>query len=95
MAAIELLDVTEAEQRRSGMANKQEIKGRAQRIKGRVKEGVGRMTNNPRLEDEGRGDQVAGAAKETVGTVTRNVKKAARGVARGLRATDAATRRKP
>jgi uncharacterized protein YjbJ (UPF0337 family) len=79
--------------RETGMPNKREIKGRAQQIKGRVKEGVGRMTNNPRLEDEGRDDQVVGAAKETVGTVGRNVKEAARGVARGLRATDAATRR--
>ena len=77
------------------MPNKREIKGRAQQIKGRVKEGVGRMTNNPRLEDEGRDDRVVGAAKETVGTVGRNVKEAARGLARGLRETDAATRRKP
>ena len=77
------------------MPSKQEIKGRAEQVKGRVKAGVGRMTNNPRLEDEGRDDQVVGAARETVGSVSRNIKEAARGVARGVRATDKATRRKP
>ena len=78
--------------RETGMPNKQEIKGRAQNIKGRVKEAVGRATNNPRQEAEGRDDQVAGAAKETVGSVRRNVKEAVAGVKRGLRATDKATR---
>jgi uncharacterized protein YjbJ (UPF0337 family) len=76
------------------MANKQEIRGRAQQIKGRMKETVGRLTGNPRQEDEGRADRVAGAAKETVGSVRRNLGEAVKGVKRGLRETDAATRPK-
>lgn len=38
-------------------------------VKGKVKEKVGRATNNPRLEDEGTDEKVAGKVQKKVGEV--------------------------
>jgi uncharacterized protein YjbJ (UPF0337 family) len=38
-------------------------------LKGKVKEAVGRATNNPNLEDEGTGENVAGKIQKKVGDV--------------------------
>ncbi|MDQ3558970.1 MAG: CsbD family protein, partial [Pseudomonadota bacterium] len=43
------------------------VKGSAQNIKGKVKEGIGRAVGDTKLESEGKGDQVAGKVKNTVG----------------------------
>ena len=45
------------------------------KIKGRVKEAVGVITDNDRLKREGRTDQVVGEAKETVEKVQDKVKR--------------------
>jgi uncharacterized protein YjbJ (UPF0337 family) len=53
--------------------NKDEIEGKARNIKGAIKEGVGRATGNPRLEDEGADERDSGAVQEKAGQVRRNV----------------------
>jgi uncharacterized protein YjbJ (UPF0337 family) len=45
------------------------------KIKGRVKEAVGVITDNDRLKREGRTDQAVGEVKETVEKVQDNVKR--------------------
>jgi len=55
------------------MPNKDEMQGKGEQIKGKVKEGVGNLTNNPRLEGEGQADQAAGKAQENYGTAKRKV----------------------
>ena len=40
--------------------------GTTDKIKGRVKEAVGVVTDNQRLKDEGRMDQATGKVKQTV-----------------------------
>ena len=45
------------------------VKGSAQNIKGKVKEGIGRAVGDTKLESEGKGDQVAGKVKNTVGGI--------------------------
>ena len=45
------------------------VKGSAQNIKGKVKEGVGRATGDAKLETEGRGDQAAGKVRNAVGGI--------------------------
>ncbi len=45
------------------------------RAKGRVKEGVGGLTDNKRLKDKGRADSAAGTAKKKAGRATDKVKK--------------------
>lgn len=62
------------------MLNKDEVAGKAEKLKGKVKQGVGEMTNDPDLIDEGQADEAAGEARETVGTAKRKVADAVRKV---------------
>ena len=50
-------------------STKDKIKGETDEIKGKVKEGLGKLTGNPDLEDEGKGDQLKGAARKKVGEI--------------------------
>jgi uncharacterized protein YjbJ (UPF0337 family) len=53
--------------------NKDELDGKADALKGRVKQGVGDLTDNDRLHDEGVTDEAAGKIKEGVGKARRKV----------------------
>ena len=48
---------------------KDKIKGRAEQVKGVVKEKAGRATNNPRTEASGTGDKVSGTVRNKVGDI--------------------------
>ena len=45
------------------------VEGAWDKVKGKVKEGVGKLTGDEKLQAEGKADQVAGSAKSTVGGV--------------------------
>jgi uncharacterized protein YjbJ (UPF0337 family) len=47
--------------------NKDQIKGKAENIKGRVKEAAGALTGSKQRQAEGLIDRVQGAAREKVG----------------------------
>jgi len=51
------------------------MSGTTDKIKGRVKEAVGVVTDNQRLKDEGRTDQAIGRVKKAVGRVLDKVKR--------------------
>ena len=51
----------------------QELKGTGQRIKGKVQEGVGRLTGNEDMEAEGNLNQAGGRVREKLGETGRNV----------------------
>jgi uncharacterized protein YjbJ (UPF0337 family) len=51
------------------------MSGTTDKIKGRVKEAVGVVTDNQRLKDEGRTDQAVGKVKEVVDHVIDKVEK--------------------
>ena len=53
--------------------NKDELDGKADALKGRVKQGVGDLTDDDRLHDEGVADEAAGEIKEGVGKARRKV----------------------
>jgi uncharacterized protein YjbJ (UPF0337 family) len=53
--------------------NRDEVRGKSERLKGRIKEGVGNMTRNERLRNEGVADQAAGRVQEGVGRGRRKV----------------------
>ena len=55
------------------------MSGKAEEIKGRVKESVGVMTNDERLKDEGKVDQAAGKIKQTAEKVINKVRDAVKG----------------
>lgn len=48
---------------------KDKAKGKFHEMKGKVKEKVGRATNNPTLEAEGRGEQFGGKVRKKIGQV--------------------------
>jgi len=50
-------------------STKDEAKGKFHEVKGKVKEKVGRATNNPNLEEEGQAEHVAGTVQKKVGQV--------------------------
>jgi uncharacterized protein YjbJ (UPF0337 family) len=50
------------------------MSGTTDKIKGRVKEAVGALTNDKRLKNEGKVDQASGALKDSVEKVIDKVK---------------------
>lgn len=53
--------------------NKDELDGKMDQVKGRVKQGVGDLTNDDRLRDEGAADEAGGDVQEGFGTARRKV----------------------
>jgi uncharacterized protein YjbJ (UPF0337 family) len=52
-------------------SSRDQAEGKLHEVKGKVKEKVGRATNNPNLEDEGTDEKVAGKVQKKVGQVER------------------------
>jgi uncharacterized protein YjbJ (UPF0337 family) len=55
------------------MKNRDEIDGRTDQVKGKVKQAVGDLTDNERLHDEGVADEAAGDVQEGFGRARRKV----------------------
>jgi len=53
--------------------NKDELDGKAEALKGRVKQAAGDLTDNERLHDEGVVDEAAGDTKDSLGHARRKV----------------------
>ena len=66
------------------MWNKDEVKGKGKQIKGAIKDKVGEVTNNPRLEAEGEAERLAGKVQEKVGKGRRKVGEAVVKVGKAL-----------
>ena len=49
--------------------DKDRVEGSAKNIKGKIKEGVGKLTGDSKTEAEGKADQVAGKVQNTVGGI--------------------------
>ena len=54
--------------------DKDRIEGSAEQAKGKVKEVVGKVTGDSKLEGEGKADQVAGKVQNTVGGIKDTLK---------------------
>jgi uncharacterized protein YjbJ (UPF0337 family) len=50
-------------------STKDKAKGKFHEVKGKVKEKVGRATNNPDLEAEGQGEKFGGKLRKKIGQV--------------------------
>lgn len=51
------------------MADQDRIEGSAKNVGGKIKEGVGKMTGDSKLQAEGKADQVEGKVQNAVGGV--------------------------
>ncbi len=56
--------------------NKHQITGRAESVKGKLKEAAGDLTDNNRLKAEGKMEQASGKAKAAAGDALDKTKKA-------------------
>ena len=56
-----------------GLPNKDEMEGKFDQAKGATKKGVGRLVDDPELEDEGEAERVGGHVKEKWGKTRRKV----------------------
>ena len=56
-----------------GLPNRDEVEGKWDQAKGKVKEGVGRAIDDDELEAEGRADDAGGKVQETFGKGRRKV----------------------
>ena len=55
------------------MWNKDEVKGKADQVKGRVKQAAGDLSNDEKLREEGAADEVAGDVEQAIGKGRRKV----------------------
>jgi uncharacterized protein YjbJ (UPF0337 family) len=55
------------------MWNKDEVHGKADQVKGRVKQAVGDLTKDEKLREEGAADEVAGDVEQAIGSGRRKV----------------------
>lgn len=62
------------------MVNRDEIEGKGEQLKGKVKQAAGDLTGDPQLREEGEQDEAAGAVQEGVGTARRKVGEAVESV---------------
>ena len=53
--------------------NRDELEGKAEALKGKIKQATGDLTNNPDLHDAGVADEVAGKTQDALGRVRRKV----------------------
>jgi uncharacterized protein YjbJ (UPF0337 family) len=55
------------------MLNDDELRGKADQVKGRVKDAIGKATGDERLRDEGAADEASGKVQEAFGKARRKV----------------------
>jgi len=67
------------------MTNRDEVEGRAENVKGRIKEAAGTLTGNPDLENEGANERAGGALQEGLGRARRKVGEAIEDVGEDLK----------
>lgn len=54
--------------------DKDRIEGSLDQAKGKIKEGVGKMTGDSKMETEGKADQVSGKVQNTIGGLKDKIK---------------------
>jgi uncharacterized protein YjbJ (UPF0337 family) len=52
-----------------------EVAGKVHELKGKIKEKIAQLTNNPDLEDEGPGEKIAGKVQKKIGQVEKVIEK--------------------
>jgi uncharacterized protein YjbJ (UPF0337 family) len=65
--------------------NRDELEGKKENIKGRIKEAAGTLTGDKDLENEGADERARGAAKEQIGRTRRKVGEAVEDLGKRLK----------
>jgi uncharacterized protein YjbJ (UPF0337 family) len=56
-------------------STKNEVAGKVHEVEGKIKEKVGRLTNNPDLEGEGIGEKIAGKVQKKIGQLEKVIER--------------------
>jgi uncharacterized protein YjbJ (UPF0337 family) len=65
--------------------NRDELDGKAKQVKGKIKQGVGDLTDDERLREEGLADEAEGDVQEHFGTARRKVGEAVEDLAEKIK----------
>ena len=65
--------------------NRDELEGKAEALKGKIKQAAGDLTDDPNLHDEGVADEVAGQTQDTVGRAKRKVGEAVEDIGKAIK----------
>ena len=65
--------------------NRDELDGKAQALKGRLKQAAGDLTNDPALHDEGVTDEAAGETQRAIGQAKRKVGKTIEDIGKAIK----------
>lgn len=65
--------------------NQDELKGKAEQVKGKAKQAFGDLTDNEKLHSEGKADEIEGQVQEGFGTARRKVGEAIEDVGNTLK----------
>ena len=65
--------------------NKDELKGKAQALKGKIKQATGDLTDDQQLHDEGLIDEAAGQTREAIGRGRRKVGEAIKDIGNAIK----------
>jgi len=65
--------------------NRDEMEGKAEALKGKVKQAAGDLTDNEQLHDEGVADEFSGDAKDTLGRTRRKVGEAVEDIGENIK----------
>lgn len=65
--------------------NSEKIKGHAEELKGKIKQGVAQVTNDPQLEAEGRADELRGHSRHEAAEAAERVRGAGEQVVGGIK----------
>ena len=65
--------------------NRDELEGKAEALKGRIKQATGDLTNDPDLHDEGVADEAAGDTQDAIGRARRKVGEAIEDVGNAIK----------
>ena len=65
--------------------NRDEIQGKAEALKGKVKQAAGDLTNDPDLHDEGVADEAAGNTQDAIGRGRRKVGEAIENIGNAIK----------
>ena len=65
--------------------NRDELDGKAKHVKGKVKQGVGDLTDDEQLRDEGVADEAEGEVQETFGKARRKVGEAVKDIGEAIK----------
>jgi uncharacterized protein YjbJ (UPF0337 family) len=65
--------------------NRDELEGKAEALKGKLKQAAGNVTDDPELHDEGVADEVAGKTQDALGRGRRKVGEAVRDLGNAIK----------